>query len=100
MRKGDLAKQNFIQKLQETFGEDYVVTQDKKTYIWMDDIDGKVQLAVSTTMVKEPITVDSPKASAFKKKDSSSEEEIPTLEISKEDKAKVEELMRTLGIQP
>lgn len=55
MAKGNIAKAAIANKLQEVFGSDYVGEQDKKYYIWADDGDEKVQIAISMTCPKNPI---------------------------------------------
>lgn len=35
--RGSVAKAQVIEKIREVFGEDYITTENNKTYIWADD---------------------------------------------------------------
>ena len=52
MRKGDIAKQNVLKKIQECFGDDYVNYLDKKIYVIANDGNDTVQIALSMTCPK------------------------------------------------
>ena len=52
MRKGDIAKQNVLKKIQECFGDDYVNYIDKKIYVTANDGNDIVQIALSMTCPK------------------------------------------------
>lgn len=94
VRRGDLAKELITDTLVDTFPGAFVL--DKKIYISVEDgTNGKVQIAVSLTMPKTPVTVGfdpvAPSTSA-----------TPTthtpVELDAADQAKVEELKKKLGI--
>ena len=93
MAKGSEAKEYVIRKIKETFGEDFVGEQDKKIYVWGQEGGEKVQIAISLTCTKNPIG-----SLNFEEKEKIFEEENKTVEITEEEKVKIDELMKRLGI--
>ena len=55
--RGNVAKQNVINKIKEAFGADYVGEFDKKVYVFADDGGERVQIALSLTCPKSQIGV-------------------------------------------
>jgi len=55
--RGNVAKQNVINKIKEAFGADYVGEFDKKIYVFADDGGERVQIALSLTCPKSQIGV-------------------------------------------
>ena len=93
-KRGDAAREAVKDTIIKAFGSDFVCVQDKKIYVNAHDgPNGEVlQFAISMTMPKTPIA-----GSA----DPSSPVVMTTearTELSQEDKAKVEELKKRLGI--
>lgn len=88
--RGSVAKARVIEKIREAFGEDYITTENNKTYIWADDGGERVQIAISLTCPKNfvgalegiPITNDN----------------VNTLEITDQEKHNIELLMNRLGL--
>lgn len=94
MAKGAIAKQNLVNKFIEAAGEMYVGDDDgKKFYFWSEEDGEKMQVCVQMTIPKTPfgsvnagdLGMAQPEAAA-------------PAEISEEDKAKVDDLMRRLGL--
>lgn len=57
MAKGNLAKDNVANKIASAFGSDYIGTYDKKYYVWADENGEKIQVAISLTCPKTPISI-------------------------------------------
>ena len=93
MAKGSEAKEYVIRKIKEAFGEDFVGEQDKKIYVWGQEGGEKVQIAISLTCPKNPIG-----GLNFEEKEKIFEEENKAVEITEEEKNKIDELMKRLGI--
>lgn len=110
MAKGSVAKDNVEKMLAKAFGSDFIGTVDKKIYVWADDGGEKVQIAMSLTCPK--VFVDTgavPVADETKKGDGLYfDEEVVTpvaaateatrKQISPEEKARIEDIMRKLGL--
>lgn len=93
MAKGAEAKEYVIKKIMNAFGEDFVGEQDKKLYVWGQEAGEKVQIAISLTCPKNPIGNFN-----FEEKEKTFEEENKAVEITEEEKIKIDELMKRLGI--
>lgn len=104
MAKGAIAKQNVINKLQAAFGADYIGEYDKKWYVWSQENGERIQIAISLTCPKVPVEVsNAPVAGDF-----NFEDDAPTTvvaaggfqpaEITDDERDKVRDLMRTLGL--
>lgn len=101
-RRGELGKEKVKQQIIAAFGADFVGEKDKKLYVWADDGNEKIQFAISLTMTKNPIG-EVPKNS----NDWTSASIVPSsgtvvspaaTEITAEDEATIQELMKNLGI--
>ena len=55
--KGQIAKDNVINKIAAAFGKDYVGLVDKKVYVWSEEDGEKVQVCLSLTCPKNPVGV-------------------------------------------
>jgi hypothetical protein len=94
MARGQIAKDNLTKLIVDALGDKVVAIQDKKIYVNMDDGGEMVQVAISMTVPKTPI------AAAAQSTGTAGGEytSAPTkVELSPEDKAKVNELMQKLG---
>lgn len=58
MAKGAIAKQEVINRIAAAFGADYVGEYDKKIYVNAMENGEKIQIALSLTCPKVPITLD------------------------------------------
>ena len=104
MAKGAIAKQNVVNKLQAAFGADYIGEYDKKWYVWAQENGERVQIAISLTCPKVPVEI----ANAPVTGDFNFEDEAPNVvvaaggfqpaEITDDERDKVRDLMRTLGL--
>ena len=57
MARGDTAKSRVIDKIKAAFGEDYVGIVDKKVYVWAQDNGERLQIALTLTATKNPVSV-------------------------------------------
>ena len=55
--KGALAKETLINKIKEALPEAFIGESDKKYYFWSEENGEKMQIAVSFTCPKTPLTV-------------------------------------------
>lgn len=106
-RKGELARDNATKIIADAFGSNFAAIQDKKIYVWVDDGGEKVQLAISLTMPKVTVGAAAADAHDWSNVDATTEVSsappaapAPHTEMTAEDEAKVQELMKTLGIIP
>ena len=104
-RKGELARDNATKIIADAFGSNFVVVQDKKIYVWVDDGGEKVQLAISLTMPKNIVGAAVANPNDWSDSVVSSEQPVPHTsttytEMTPEDEAKVQELMKALNIIP
>lgn len=107
-KRGEIARERAKDIITKAFGEDFVTIQDKKIYVMAKDEGGeKVQFAITLTMPKVPIDT----GDTYVNKNDWTGTEGPTViergahsavntvsEVSDEDRAKIDELMKTLGI--
>ena len=104
MAKGAVAKQNVVNKLQAAFGADYIGEYDKKWYVWSQENGERVQIAISLTCPKVPVEV----ANAPVTGDFNFEDDAPNVvvaaggfqpaEITEDERDKVRDLMKVLGL--
>lgn len=103
-RKGELGREKVKQQIISAFGADFVGEQDKKLYVWADDGGEKVQFAITLTMPKNPIgevpknSNDWTSTSASVAPASGTVVSPAVTEITAEDEATIQELMKNLGI--
>ena len=93
MAKGAIAKEEVVKKISEAFGSSFIGEFDKKVYVWANDGGEQVQIAISLTCPKNPIG-----SLNFEEKEKIFEEENKVVEITEEEKIKIDELMKRLGI--
>jgi hypothetical protein len=104
MAKGTIAKQQVINKIQAAFGNDFIGEYDKKIYVWGQENGERVQIALSLTCPKVPVEI----AAAPATGDFNFEDDAPNVvvaasafqpaEISDDERERVKDLMRTLGL--
>lgn len=106
MAKGQIAKDLVTQKICEAFAGKVAGIADKKIYVWAEENGEAVQVAISLTCPKVPLGENGGNhewGSASEKTVNSTLDlaasvvQTPT-EISDEDKAKVDALMKALNI--
>ena len=102
MAKGAEAKEYVARKLKEAFGEDYVGEVDKKYYVWSRENGQRMQIAIAMTCPKVPIGEVPAESSDFDWEGSSVSSEPVTkhnpVEIDDDERARVAELMKKLGL--
>ena len=102
MARGSIAKESVEKKIQSAFGADYIGIYDKKLYVWAQENGERVQIAISLTCPKVQVETHTTSLGDFNFEDDSNTVVAaagyqPT-EISDEERARVEDLMRTLGL--
>lgn len=104
MARGAIAKQNVVEKLKMAFGSDYIGEYDKKWYVWTQENGERIQIAISLTCPKVPVEVsNAPVAGDFNFEDDAPGVVVAAggfqpAEITDEERDKVRDLMRTLGL--
>ena len=97
--KGTLAKENVENKIKEAFGKDYIGTIDRKIYVWAQDGNEKVQIAISLTCPKNPVEVVSADGAGY---DFSSPTvatpQFSPAEFTEEEKNNINELIKALNL--
>ena len=101
--RGNVAKQNIINKIKEAFGADYVGEFDKKIYVFADDGGERVQIALSLTCPKNQVGVIEENKLSYNTginlEDSSTIIQGQTSsDISESEREKVRELMKKLNL--
>ncbi len=104
MAKGTKAKENITNIIINALGSSFITISDKKIYTWAEDEKGeKVQIAITMTMPKVPIAAGAPTNVSTDWSEGSESAganvQITPVELSPEDKAKVQELMERLGVK-
>lgn len=102
-KKGDAAKSAIKEVITKAFGDDVVGEVDKKLYVWVNDGNEKVQLAIAITMPKTPIGEAQPVVMVNNDNCAWATETAipaaPTGTMSSEDEAQIRKLMQSLGIE-
>lgn len=101
MARGSLAKENVEKKIASAFGADYIGTYDKKTYVWANDGEERVQIAISLTCPKvqvgavapsENLDFENPQINA------AAPTTFAPAEFTQEEKDTITKLMQELGL--
>jgi hypothetical protein len=105
MAKGAIGKQNVIKKIQEVFGADFIGEIDKKIYVWTQENGERIQIAMSLTCPKTPVSVSNhiPTFGGgfdFEAADAAIavSETTTSVEITDEERQTVADLMARLGL--
>ncbi len=103
MVRGNVAKQNVLNKIKDAFGADFVGEFDKKVYVFADDGGERVQIALSMTCPKVPIGVINESELSYNTGHNFEDSNIivqkpQSSEISEEEREKVRELMKKLNL--
>lgn len=104
MARGNDAKEYVVNKMAEAFGDAWIGEYSKKYYVWSQENGERIQIAISLTCPKVPVEV----ASAPVTGDFNFEDDAPNTvvaatgfqpaEITDDERDKVRDLMRTLGL--
>ena len=93
MARGAQAKNKVEQIISSAFKDNFLGVYDKKLYVQAEENGEMVQIAISLTCPKNPIG-----SLNFEEKEKIFEEENKVVEITEEEKIKIDELMKRLGI--
>lgn len=97
MAKGSIAKDNLIKRFATAVGSDYVGTEDgKKFYFWSTENGEKVQVAVTMTVPKTPISCNA-QGGDINFEDEPAPTKAP-VEMQEDEKAVLERLMKELDL--
>ena len=104
MARGAIGKQNVINKIKQAFGADFIGEYDKKIYVWTTENGERIQIALSLTCPKVPVAIsDNPTTGDFNFEDDAPNVVVAAgayqpAEITKEERERVNDLMRKLGL--
>ena len=104
MTKGTIGKQNVINKIKQAFGADFIGEYDKKIYVWTTENGERIQIALSLTCPKVPVAIsDNPTTGDFNFEDDAPNVVVAAgayqpAEITKEERERVNDLMKRLGL--
>lgn len=104
MARGAIGKTEVIARIAQAFGDDFIGEVDKKVYIWANDGNERVQIAMALTCPKNPVDVPD-KNPVQKAEDWDFSEDVVTnaapttrATITDEEKQRVADLMKNLGL--
>ena len=104
MAEGTIGKQNVINKIKQAFGADFIGEYDKKIYVWTTENGERIQIALSLTCPKVPVAIsDNPTTGDFNFEDDAPNVVVAAgayqpAEITKEERERVNDLMKRLGL--
>ena len=108
MARGSVAKEVVIDKIQKSFGEDFVGVVDGKVYVWAKEGGERLQIALALTCPKNPIAVgDAPATTGsldfgggldFEAMGGGDPIPAKQAEISQAEKDNIADLMKRLGL--
>ena len=99
MAKGKEAKERVIEKIKNTFGQDYLGIDNNKVYIWSEEGGERIQVALSLTCPKIPYGgLDSMTVGNKLDFSKDSNKNVSSTEISPSEKENIEMIMRALNI--
>ena len=100
--KGTIAKEVIANKLKEVFGADFLGEVNKKIYIQVPENGEMVQIAVSMTYTKTPISVSTAPVVRNGIMDFEAEPELVaskiTIEVTEDERATIQDMMRRFGL--
>ena len=99
MAKGTEAKNFVIEKIKESFGNNYIGEVDKKIYVWSQEGGQPLQIAISLTCPKNPVETVQMGDYDFNNPDTViAQTAFEPAEITEEEKETVEAMMKKLGL--
>ena len=103
MARGATAKLAVIEKIKQTFENDFIGEIDKKIYVWADDGGEKVQIAIAMTCPKNPVaTINTKELNYNTGIDFTNEDTVviapEKTEISESERENVRKLMKRMGL--
>lgn len=102
MARGTQAKNEVISKIQTAFGENFIGEYNKKIYVWANDGNDRVQIAIALTCPKEQVGVTNIKAdldfTGNKENQVIAPANFTPAKITKEETDKIADLMAKLNL--
>ena len=105
MARGNIAKEQVIQRIAQAFGADYLGCADKKYYVYGEENGEKVQIAISLTCPKVEVELTPQPLKGLDWNDVSVGSNPPVkvslpvnTEITQEERDNITELMARLGL--
>ena len=103
MAKGTEAKAQVTDKIIKAFGDDFIVEQDKKLYVWATEAGQKIQVAISLTCPKTEVVPNTSGGDWNFEDDAVSpqpvvEPSFTPAAITEEENKTLEELMKKFGL--
>ena len=101
MVKGTIAKEVITKKLKEAFGADFIGEVDKKIYIQAPENGEMVQIAISMTCPKTPVTVSNAPVVKNGIMDFEAEPALvvpKSVEVNEDERQTIADMMRRLGL--
>lgn len=98
IRRGDVAKATVTDTIVKAFGDNVTGIVDKKIYVNIPEGQDIVQIAISLTMPKIPIAATEVGSESNQGSTTPQVTAPASTELSPEDKAAVDKLMKSLGI--
>ena len=101
MAKGSIAKEVITKKLKEAFGADFIGEVDKKIYIQAPENGEMVQIAISMTCPKTPVSVSNAPVVKNGIMDFEAEPALvapKNIEVSEDERTTIQDMMRRLGL--
>ena len=95
MARGSIAKTNLLEKFKTVLGQDFVGmdSDGKKAYFWSTENGEKMQVCITMTVPKTPLTTDTmPKEMVF------GDGPVPVSPISEDEQATLDRLMKELNL--
>ena len=98
--RGSEAKKKVIEKIKEAFGDDFIGEVNGKYYLYSTESGEKIQIAVSLTCPKNPVTVEGVPSfdGGFDFSAPPVVKPEPVTEITEEEKQNIQALMERLGL--
>ena len=96
MAKGAIAKQAVEDKIREAFGKDFVGVADKKLYVQAEEDGAMVQVAISMTCPKTPLSVNG--EDGFPEGNFAEPTEYKPAEITNAELDNVRKMIKELGL--
>jgi hypothetical protein len=104
MAKGNIAKNQVVDKIRAAFGADFIGEYEKKYYVWAQENGERIQIAISLTCPKVPVQVAAtPITGDYNFEDDATAPVVAAssfkpAEITEEERARVNDLLKKLGL--
>ena len=108
MAKGSIAKEHVVEIIKNAFGDKFICELDKKIYVWSEENGEPVQVAISLTCPKTPVSGGAASARTivstdgfgldFENMPTTPATEVVNLEYTQEEKDTLNKLIAELGL--